>query len=83
MSVPRSATIVPNRPSSTASIARTPKRVASTRSYAVGVPPRWTWPRIVMRVSNPVRASISRSSATPIPPRRCVAERVGLARWRS
>ena len=35
----------------TASAAATPKRVASTRSNAVGVPPRWTWPRIVIRVS--------------------------------
>ena len=40
MSVPRSATIWPNAPSATARIACAPKRVASTRSNAVGVPPR-------------------------------------------
>ena len=35
----------PAAPSCAASIAATPKRVASTRSNAVGVPPRWMWPR--------------------------------------
>src|SRR5436190_58792 len=35
-----------------------PKRVASTRSYAVGVPPRWTCPSTVTRVSMPVLCSI-------------------------
>ena len=35
----------------TARCAATPKRVASTRSNATGVPPRCTWPRIVTRVS--------------------------------
>ncbi len=47
-----------------------PKRVASTRSNAVGVPPRWVWPSTVVRVSKPVRDSISPSSRCPIPPRR-------------
>ena len=53
----------PSRPSAAASAAAMPKRVASTRSNAVGVPPRWTWPRIVTRVSNPVRPSISEASS--------------------
>ena len=70
MSVPRSAAIVPQRPASAASIACRPKRVARTRSKAVGVPPRWTWPSTVARVSLPVRRSISPSSQWPIPPRR-------------
>ena len=47
------------------------------------MPPRWTWPRIVMRVSKPVRASISRSSARGDPAEPHVAERVGLAGARS
>ena len=38
-------------------VAAMPQRVASTRSKAVGVPPRCTWPRTVARVSNWVRAS--------------------------
>src|SRR3989442_1565881 len=33
--------------------AAAPKRVASSRSNAVGAPPRWTWPRIVARISYP------------------------------
>ena len=70
MSVPRSAVIVPHLPASAASIACRPKRVASTRSKAVGVPPRWTWPSTVARVSLPVRRSISPSSQWAIPPRR-------------
>ena len=41
------ATIDPNAPSWTADTAATPKRVASTRSKAVGVPPRWMCPRVV------------------------------------
>ena len=49
------ATIWPKAPSCTASMAAMPNRVASTRSKAVGVPPRCTWPRIVTRDSNPVR----------------------------
>ena len=69
-SCPRSAGIVPQRRSSAASIAASPSRVASTRSKAVGVPPRWMWPSTVARVSKPVRCSISRSSSCPIPPRR-------------
>ena len=59
-----------SRPRSTASIAATPKRVPSTRSYASGVPPRWTWPRIVMRDSKPVRSSISARACTAMPPSR-------------
>ena len=47
MSVPCSATICAKAASWTASTAAAPKRVASTRSTAVGVPPRWMWPRIV------------------------------------
>ena len=47
----RSATIDPNAPSCTASMAAMPNRVASTRSNAVGVPPRWTWPSTMARVS--------------------------------
>ena len=62
ISLPASATIWPNAPSCTASMAAMPKRVDSTRSKAVGVPPRWTWPRIVTRVSKPVRSSISSAS---------------------
>ena len=45
------ATIVPHAPSCTASMAATPNREASTRSKAVGVPPRCTWPSVVTRVS--------------------------------
>ena len=37
----------------TASIAATPYRVASTRSNADGVPPRWTWPSSTTLVSRP------------------------------
>ena len=51
----------PTPPSCTRSIAATPNRVDSTRSNAVGVPPRWTWPSITTRVSNPVRSPISRA----------------------
>ena len=54
----------------TASVAATPKRVASTRSKATGVPPRWTWPRIVVRVSMPVRFSSSAATTWAMPPRR-------------
>ncbi len=43
------------------STAATPKRVASTRSNAVGVPPRCRCPSTVTRVSKPV----SRSSSAP------------------
>src|SRR5437588_53493 len=64
------ATMWPKAPSCTASMAPMPKRVASTRSKAVGVPPRWTWPRIVTRDSNPVRFSISSATTLPMPPRR-------------
>lgn len=46
---------MPKSPSRTASTACRPKRVASQRSKALGVPPRWTWPRTVVRASWPVR----------------------------
>src|SRR5215218_8592665 len=59
MSVPRRATMTPDCPSCTASIAARPNRVASTRSNADGVPPRWTWPRTTARASRPVRSSTS------------------------
>ncbi len=64
------ATIWPKAPSWTASMAAMPKRVASTRSKAVGVPPRCTWPRIVTLDSNPVRCSIFSARRFEIPPRR-------------
>ena len=48
--------------SCTRSMAAIPKRVDSTRSNAVGVPPRWTCPSITTRVSKPVRSPISRRS---------------------
>ena len=49
-----SATIVPIPPLCTASIAPMPKRVANTRSNAVGEPPRCIWPRIGHARSIPV-----------------------------
>ncbi len=58
-----------------------PKRVASTRSYAVGVPPRSTCPRIVTRVSNPVRRSISGARSLLIPPRRTWPNSSASADW--
>ena len=70
MSVPRSAIIVPNSPSATASIAWSPNLLASHRSKAVGVPPRWMWPRTTARASAPVRLSISLAIRSPMPPRR-------------
>ena len=70
MSVPRSATICPYAPSWTASIAPRPNRVASTRSNAVGVPPRCTCPSTTARDSLPVRFSTSSASSWPIPPSR-------------
>ena len=57
MSCPRSDTIWPYSPACAASAALTPNRVASTRSYAVGVPPRWTWPSTVTRTSLLIRFS--------------------------
>ena len=51
-------------------MAATPNRVDSTRSNAVGVPPRWTWPSSTTRVSNPVRRPISSATMSPMPPRR-------------
>ena len=68
--VPRSATIFPKSPSATASMACRPNRVASHRSNAVGVPPRWMWPSTTARASLPVRSSISRASRSPMPPSR-------------
>ena len=62
--------VSPQAPSAAASAAATPNRVASTRSNAVGVPPRCTWPRIVTRVSMPVRPSISEATTFEMPPRR-------------
>jgi hypothetical protein len=59
------AVIIPHSPACAASIAARPSLVASTRSNAVGVPPRWTWPRTVARVSYTVRFSISCSAADP------------------
>ena len=70
MRVPRSAGMTPQRASFAASAAARPSRVASTRSKAVGVPPRWMWPSTVARDSMPVRSSISCSSRWPMPPRR-------------
>ena len=74
-----SATIVPKAPSWTAATAATPKRVASTRSKAVGVPPRWMWPRVVTRASKPVRRSISSASQVADPAQPGVAELVDRA----
>ena len=44
-----------------------PKRVARTRSNAMGVPPRWTWPSTTGRASAPIASEIrsARVSATP------------------
>ena len=52
---------------------RSPRRRSASRARGrrrSGVPPRCTWPRIVMRDSNPVRSSISRSSWIAMPPSR-------------
>ena len=70
ISVPLAATICPQRRWATRSTAPMPKRVESTRSVAVGAPPRWMWPRMVLRVSMPVISSISRVTHSPMPPRR-------------
>src|SRR5262249_7761761 len=70
ISLPRSEVIIPHSSSCAALIAARPSLVASTRSNAVGVPPRCTWPRTVARVSYPVRCSISCSRRAPIPPSR-------------
>src|SRR2546423_1557646 len=75
------ATMMPNCPSCTASMASIPKRVARTRSYAVGVPPRSTWPRIVTRVSKPVRRSISGARSLLMPPRRTCPNSSTSADW--
>jgi len=40
-----------DKPSATAPA---PSRVASRRSNAVGMPPRWTWPRIVARTTKSI-----------------------------
>src|SRR4051812_13166677 len=70
MALPRSAAIFPHSLRATMSAAWTPKRVASTRSNAVGVPPRWMWPSTVERVSKPVAFSINSAICCPIPPSR-------------
>ena len=44
-----SDTRVPKRCWSTSWLAASPSRVASTRSAAVGDPPRWRWPRTTLR----------------------------------
>ncbi len=51
-------------------MACSPKRVASQRSKALGVPPRWMCPRTVVRASLPVRFSISFAASSPTPERR-------------
>ena len=51
-------------------MACSPNLVASTRSNAVGLPPRWTCPSTVVRASFPVRWAISDSNRFPIPERR-------------
>ena len=71
---------LPKSPSCTASIASMPKRVAITRSYAVGLPPRSTCPSDVMRASYPVRRSISLGQARADAAEPHVAELVDLAR---
>ena len=67
---------MPKAPSWTAATAATPKRVASTRSKAVGVPPRWTCPSVVTRASKPVRCSISIGQPGPDPAQPGVTEGV-------
>ena len=67
-----------SRPRATASIACSPKRVASQRSNAVGVPPRCTWPSTTARASLPVRSSISLGEPVADAAEPDVAERVGL-----
>ena len=47
---------VRSAPATARSAAATPRREPSTRSAALGVPPRWTWPSTVTRASNPVRS---------------------------
>ena len=75
-SSPRSEAIMP-QPPVTHEVGRLrPKRVASTRSCAVGEPPRWMWPSIVTRVSKPVRRSISRRERGADAAQAGVAERV-------
>ncbi len=53
---PRAATITPNTPSLISAAQAVPRRVASRRSAAEGVPPRCRWPRMVTRPSRPVSA---------------------------
>ena len=48
---PRRATIFPYFPTAIRSTAATPKRVASTRSYGEGDPPRCMWPNTLIRTS--------------------------------
>jgi hypothetical protein len=47
-------TSTPCLPPASASTAAAPRRVASTRSAALGIPPRTTWPRRVTRRSKPI-----------------------------
>ena len=54
----------------------TPYRVDSTRSYAVGVPPRWTWPSCTTRASKPVRSPIASAMRVATPPSTHVPELV-------
>ena len=64
---PVSATIRPKVPAATSSAACAPKRVASERSKAMGVPPRWTWPSTTERASPPSSASMASASRSPTP----------------
>ena len=67
-SLPRRAAILPHSAFFTASAALRPYRVARMRSWAVGVPPRWRWPRTTWRVSMPVLSFISSARVSPMPP---------------
>ena len=70
---------MPVSPRAIASTAATPNRVPRTRSKAFGVPPRWTWPRMVIRdlVAGPLLDRSLERDGDPAEP--CVPERVGLA----
>ena len=61
---PRAATMTPNTPSLISAAQAVPRRVASRRSAADGVPPRCRWPRIVTRDSRPVSCSSSCDSCS-------------------
>ena len=80
--VPRRATIRPNPPLAARSAAATPRRDPSTRSAAVGVPPRCRWPSTVTRDSNPgelleARGDERGDAAEPLEAERVDAERHG------